>query len=510
MNDFAKEGLDARTLAERIVNGELSCADITGQVLNTIAQVNPAINAIASLDENLAWRLAEQGDDKLASLDSRGRAGLLKKQPFFGVPSLLKDLATADPALPSTMGSAYFGNVSFSADADLTARYKRAGFHLIGRTTSSELGLSPTTESPSYGKPTRNPWSLDHSAGGSSGGAGAAVASAMVPIAHGGDGGGSIRIPASCCGLVGLKTSRGMTPFGPNRGESWGGMVSEHMLTVSVQDCALALDVSAGASVGAPYVAPQFKRTFVEAANTARSGARPAGLRIGVLVPETGPILDDDVRRGYTFFGEQLEQLGHELVPVEMPFSPHDVMTHVVPIIAMNAWTTIEAYSKHRDGAADFSRLQKTVQSMVAYAQRMTASQYIAHVTGIHGLGRRFADFMRISRLDLLAVPTLAKTPARIGRFAMDWDDYEEYRFGEDSLLSYSPFCPLANATGCPAISLPVLSSEQGLPVGMQLVAEMGNDDLLIETAAWYERENPWQRYAALPLEVTASASLDP
>ena len=495
MTDFLKEGLDARELAEQITNGALSCTDVTGQVLRNIAASNPDINAVCSYDEDLAWRLAEQGDRTLSSLNAAGRADLLAKQPFFGVPSLLKDLATADTNLPSTMGSAYFGTVSFAADGDLTSRYKQAGFHLIGRTTSAELGLSPTTESPSYGAPTRNPWHRESSAGGSSGGAGAAVAAGMVPIAHGGDGGGSIRIPASCCGLVGLKTSRGMTAFGPARGESWGGMVSEHMLTVSVRDCALALDVSAGPSLGAPSAAPHFERSFAQVADAARRGEARRTLRIGVLVPESAPVLDDDVRRGYALFQEQLTQLGYECVPVSLPFSPRDVMTHVVPIIAMNALTSIDAYAKaHSD--ADIGKLQKTVRSMLEYARGMSASRYIGHVTGIHVLGRQFADFMAQTGIDLLATPTLAEAPAQIGRFAMDWDDYEEYRFGEQSLLPYSPFCPLANATGCPAISLPAAQSSQGVPIGMQLVAPYGRDDWLIDVSARYEKEYPWQRYA--------------
>jgi len=496
--NFALESLDASALAEKIANGELTCADLTNQVLDNIRQKNPQINAVCSYDEELAGRLAEQGDKTLASLSAADRARLFERQPFFGVPSLLKDLATADPNLPSTMGSAYFGKVSFAADGDLVARYKQAGFHLIGRSTSAELGLSPTTESPSYGEPTRNPWSLNHSAGGSSGGAGAAVAAGMVPIAHGGDGGGSIRIPASCCGLVGLKTSRGMTPFGPARGESWGGMVSEHMLTVSVRDCARTLDIAAGASPGAPYPAPHFDRAFADIAASAQRGERTRQLRIGLMIPETSPELDDEVRRGYALFGRQLQELGHQVVPVAMPFSPQELLSHVVPIIAMNAWAAIDAHARAKGPQANPELLQRTVQSMVQYAQSMTAAQYIGHVNGIHALGRRFADFMRTQLIDSLALPTLAQIPARIGRFAMDWDDYEHYRFGEDSLLAYSPFCPIANATGCPAVSLPVTRSEQGLPIGMQLVAPLGRDDLLIEIAAAYEREYPWDRYSPL------------
>jgi len=490
MTDFSQTGADARALAERIVAGDLTCAQLTDQVLANIAARNPTINAVCSLDEPLARRLAEQADATLAARDAAARAQLLAEQPFFGVPTLLKDLGTADPNLPSTMGSDFFGTVTFAADCDLVARYRRAGFHLIGRSTSAELGLSPTSEGPHYGAPTRNPWHLDSSTGGSSGGAAAAVAAGMVPIAHGGDGGGSIRIPASCCGLVGLKTSRGLTPFGPTRGESWGGMVSEHLITVSVRDCALALDASAGASPGAPYAAPQFAQPF---ASLLDAPATP--LRIGILTPEATPALDDDVARGYALFAERLAQLGHTVVPVALPFSSRDVIEHVVPLIAQNAWTAIQAHAR-ATGKTDFSPLQKTVQSMVTYAQSMTASQYLTHLNGIHVLGRRFADFLREARIDMLALPVLAEAPARLGRFAMDWDDYQAYRFADHGLQTYSPFCPLANATGCPAISLPITHSAQGAPIGMQLVAPFGRDDRLIAIAAQVERAYPWPRYA--------------
>ena len=494
MMNFAEQGLDATALAAGLVQGEYSCADLMQHVLDRIAARNPEINAVCLVDAANAAEQADGNDRLLRGLGTAERAALLQARPFFGVPSLLKDLGTADPRLPSTMGSAYFGQVRFAHEGDLTARYRQAGFSLIGRSTSSELGLSPTSEGPSYGAPTRNPWNRAHSAGGSSGGAAAAVAAGMVPIAHGGDGGGSIRIPAACCGLVGLKTSRGMTPFGPARGESWGGMVSEHMLTVSVRDCAGVLDVAAGASVGAPYAAPGFARRFADGVGDVQAGGAVAPLRIG-LVAQDGPALDEAVRGAYARFGRRLTELGHVCVEVPLPFTPREVMQHVVPVIAQNAWAAIEAHGRATGNTA-LDGLQKTVQSMVAYAQRMTASDYVRHVNGLHALGRRFADHLASTGLDLLALPVLAREPAPIGRFGLDWDDYEDYRFGDNSLLQYSPFCPLANATGCPALALPAGLSPAGLPLGMQLVAPLGHDDRLMAIGAQYEAAFPWQRYA--------------
>ncbi|PZQ03378.1 MAG: amidase [Variovorax paradoxus] len=494
MMDFAEQGLDATALAAGLVQGAYSCTALMQDVLARIAARNPDINAVCLVDADHAAEQAEGNDRLLAGLDTAARAALLQARPFFGVPSLLKDLGTADPRLPSTMGSAYFGQVRFAQEGDLTARYRQAGFSLIGRSTSSELGLSPTSEGPSYGGPTRNPWNRAHSAGGSSGGAAAAVAAGMVPIAHGGDGGGSIRIPAACCGLVGLKTSRGMTPFGPARGESWGGMVSEHMLTVSVRDCARALDVAAGASPGAPYVAPSFVRRFAEVVEQVQAAGTVAPLRIGIVVQDS-PALDDAVREAYAQFGRRLAQLGHVCVEVPMPVAPREVMQHVVPVIAQNAWAAIEAHGRACGNSA-LDGLQKTVQSLVRYAQRMSASDYVRHINGLHALGRRFADYLAATGIDLLALPVLAREPAPIGRFGLDWDDYEDYRFGDDSLLQYSPFCPLANATGCPALALPAGLSPRRLPLGMQLVAPLGHDDRLIAVGAQYEAAFPWQRYA--------------
>lgn len=285
-----------------------------------------------------------------------------------------------------------------------------------------------------------------------------------------------------------------MTPFGPARGESWGGMVSEHMLTVSLRDCAGVLDVAAGASPGAPYAAPAFARRFADVVRDVQAGAAVAPLRIGI-VAQDGPALDAAVRDAYARFGRQLAALGHDCVAVPFPFAPREVMQHVVPVIAQNAWAAIEAHGR-ATGTTALDGLQKTVQSMVRYAQRMTASDYVRHVNGLHALGRRFADYLAATGIDLLALPVLAREPAPIGRFGLDWDDYEDYRFGEDSLLQYSPFCPLANATGCLALALPAGLSPNGLPLGMQLVAPLGQDDRLLAVGAQYEAAHPWQRYA--------------
>lgn len=495
MIDRVLQTVDANELAQCIINGDFSATSLMQRTLERIQERNPTINAVSSVNEEYALAQANESDRFLATLGSSQRKELAADRPFFGVPSLLKDLGTAEKNLPSTMGSSFFGEVKFDLDGDLVQRYRRAGVSFIGRTTSSELGLSPTSEGPNYGTPTRNPWNPEHSAGGSSGGAAAALAAGMVTITHGGDGGGSIRIPSACCGVVGLKTSRGLTAFGPSKGESWGGMVSEHMLTVSVRDCAIAMDVAAGASAGAPYTGPRFEKRFVDICADAKS--QPPRFRIGYVPRDKLPAISDEVARQYQRFIEKLSDLGFALCPVELPFSTDQVLRHVVPIIALNAWNAISQHLANTPGAS-LEKLQPTVQSMVEYAKKISAVEYIGHVNGIHSLGYGFNRFMTgDTHIDALALPVLAEEPARLGRFALDWEDYEQYRFGENSLFDYSPFCPLANATGTPAIALPTGTAPgSGLPIGMQLMSTHGRDDTLMMIASAFEKHHPWQRYA--------------
>lgn len=503
---------DAIDLSTRILRGELTASQALDDALARVHALNPTIGAVASVAEEAGRADAQAHDRTLSGLDAQARAALATTQPFFGVPSLLKDLGTAARGVSSSMGSQLFGRIDWDHDCELVARYKRAGLVFFGRSTSSELGLSPTTESPSYGEPTRNPWNTAHSAGGSSGGAGAAVASGMVPLAHGGDGGGSIRIPASCCGVLGLKPSRGMMPLGPYRGEGWGGMTVDHVLTTSVRDSAAALDATAGADPGAPYAAPARPASYlalVQAASRSPDGG--PRLRIALLPHgSVSAVRDADVAAALARIASALQSLGHRVDEGEPAVTARETLENMLPVIACNAALSIARFVARRGTGLKEGELQPTVQSMVAYARSIDGVAYAGHVDTMHTITRRVARFFDGTQdggapFDLILSPVLSEAPARIGRFAMHWEDYLDYRLGDTGLIGYSPYAPLANLTGCPAISIPFGLSTDGLPIGMQLMAPQGGEAVLLQVAAQLEAVHPWPRYAPVTAGVAAA-----
>ena len=476
---------DATALAQAIVRSDCSAVQALERTLADVAAFDPLLNATCWLDADLGRREAAALDaERAACRDDTERAALLQRRPFFGVPLLLKDVgpATAHVGLPSRMGSRLFPQGStWPVDGTLTQRYRAAGFIMFGRSTSPEMGMSATTEAVAYGGPTRNPWNRAHSSGGSSGGAAAATASGMVTIAHANDGAGSIRIPASACGLIGLKPSRGLMPQGPLSGEGWGGLTTDHVLTRSVRDCASALDASAGADPGAPYAAPVLPPSCLAALADA-----PRGLRIGVLDTfYEGDPVHAEVAAAVNAFGDQLQRLGHAVERATLDFSTHDVVFPVMQGVATGTALFFQQLAQARGRAVQPDEVEPVVWSAWQTASRYAATDYLAAVNTFHRLGRRMADFHQ--RFDLLLTPTLAEPPARLGRFAMSNPDFIDYRLGPQGLWRYTPFCPLANATGAPAVSLPVARSSAGLPIGAMLQAPHGQDALLLRVAAQWE-----------------------
>ncbi|MEK9775694.1 MAG: amidase, partial [Quisquiliibacterium sp.] len=275
---------DATELAELIARGELSAAQALEDSLQRAAQLNPLINALCLQRPEQARQLAAGIDELLVHARRTPGAidSLRRVRPFLGVPTVLKDTGTAALGLPSMQGSRLFGEIQWPFDSELVRRYRHAGLVPFARTTSPELAISPSTEALAYGGPTRNPWNLEASPGGSSGGAAAALAARIVRIAHGTDGAGSIRIPAACCAVVGLKPTRGLVPMGPLAGEGWGGLLVEHMLTLSVRDCAAALDASAGTDIGAPYSAPPYAQAL-PGVQRVLAGGKPKLMRVAVM-----------------------------------------------------------------------------------------------------------------------------------------------------------------------------------------------------------------------------------
>jgi len=474
--------LDATALGADIAQGVTTALAAMQQAVDRVAARNPSINAACGMQPETGLRLAQALDDELAALTPDQRVAQLQSRPFLGVPTLLKDLGTAALGLPSAMGSVLYGHVDWNVDAEIVKRYRRAGLIPFGRTTSAELGLSPTTESPAYGRPTQNPWKAG----------------------HGSDGGGSIRIPASCCGVLGLKPSRGLMPLGPLKGEGWGGLATEHMMTLSVRDCAASLDISAGADVGAPYAAPAIPAESYRAV-VARVSADPHAAtrrRIafinttyegGAIEPEVAAAVDEAAR---LFAG-----LGHELVPAAPPVGSEEVLSPMLPLIASAAANAIDTFVAARGRRLAADELQPTTLGAREYARAISGAQYVACVDTCHEITRRIGRFLHrdgTQGYDLFLSPVLAQPPAPIGRYAMDNADYLAYRLGKKGVIGYSPFAPLANLTGMPAISIPFAVSSDGLPIGIQVMGPLGSEALLLELAAQVEALRPWALVAPM------------
>ncbi len=476
---------DATALTAHILAGHCSAVQALQRTLADVAAIDPQLNAVCRLEPELGLQQAAALDAERAACRSDDeRAALARSRPFFGVPLLFKDVgpATAHRGLPSRSGSRLFPDgAPWSVDGALTQRYLAAGFVPFGRSTSPEMGMSATTEAVAYGGPTRNPWNRAHSSGGSSGGAAAATASGMVTIAHANDGAGSIRIPASACGLVGLKPSRGLMPQGPLVGEGWGGLTTDHVLSRSVRDCARALDCTAGSDAGAPYASPVLPASCLAALADA-----PRGLRIGLVNQfYEGDPVHPEVAAVVQAFAEQLQRLGHHVETATLDFTTHDVVQPVMQGVATGTALFLDELARSRGRPITPDEVEPVVWSAYQTASRVKATDYLAAVNTFHRLGRRMAAFHQ--RFELLLTPTLAEPPALLGRFTMDNPDFIDYRLGPKGLWRYTPFCPLANATGAPAISLPVGRSASGLPIGAMLAAEHGQDALLLRVAAQWE-----------------------
>lgn len=495
---------DGLGLARRVVAGEFSATALLEASLARIARLDGVIGAVCWLAEAPARAAASAIDAELASLAGDVRAGerLLAQRPFLGVPLLLKDLGTAARDLPSRMGSRLYGEatggpVQWAVDSTLVARYRAAGCVPFGRSTTPELGISASTEAVAYGRPTVNPHDRSRSAGGSSGGAGAATASRMVALAHGSDGAGSIRIPASCCGLVGYKPSRALMPTGPLFGEAWGGMATEHALTHSVRDSAMMLAVSAGDDLGATYGSPGFDRAALR-----RMALEPAAvpgasrrLTIGVVRGGSGfadAVVHPQIVAGLDRVADALHAAGHRVERFDWPMPAHEIVSAVIRTMAVWSAASIDRFCRGHGldpAALPDGWLEPSTIGAWRLGRATSSGGYVDLLGEVNRLARLVA--VRTADFDVVLMPTLAEPPATLGRFRMNNPDYVDYRLGEHGLIHYSPFTPLANLTGQPAVSLP-LAQADGLPAGLQLVGRVGDDAGLFALAFELEARMPW------------------
>ncbi len=470
---------DATALAGLVAKGDVSADELLDAALAAVAARNPAINAVVLIQEDVARAAIKAG---------------LPRGPFRGVPFLIKDLGCEAVDFPSHNGSRLLRDTTYARDSAIYSRIRATGVVTFGRTTSPEGGIGAATESAVYGGPTRNPWHLDHTSGGSSGGAGAAVAAGIVAMAHGSDGGGSVRIPASSCGLFGFKPTRARLPDGPYAGEGWAGMAVDGFLTRSVRDTAIMLDACMGADLGAPYHAPPLARSHADAISRP-----PRRLRVALCdTTLTGDAIHPDVRDGVLATARLLEGLGHH-VNLARPAADVPMMMRAwTDIVAVGTALGIAAATGGRAPTAD--EVEGVGRGAFAYAATLAPTRYLQAVGEIHRFGRQMAGFFAPETgqgYDILLSATLAELPAKVGRFAHETDDYMAYRMGPDGIFAYSPFCAIFNASGQPTASVPLAMSQNGLPIGIHLAAAFGDDETLIALCAELEQAAPWARRRA-------------
>ena len=469
------QGYDATGLAALVTSGDVSPTELLDAALDEAARWAPALNCLCHEDADLARQMIAAG---------------LPDGPLKGVPFLIKDIGCETPDFPVTNGSrATTPGKRWEAHCATYLRLRAAGLVPFARTTCPEGGIGVVTEAAAYGGPTRNPWDLTRSPGGSSGGAGAAVAAGIVPAAHGSDGGGSIRIPAAHCGLVGMKPSRARIPDGPYAGEGWAGMAMEGVLTRTVRDQALLLDILSGPDLGAPYFPPPMAGSYLAA--TARD---PGPLRIALCTTTfTGTPIDPVCRAGVEHTAHLLESMGHH-VEESRPAASYQAM--------FDAWTVIvacgtEAWVRAAEavrGPGTRDRLEPVARGACAYARTLSGADYLDAVNTIHAVGRELAAFFEDGP-DILLSATLAEPAPKIGRFAHsrpEFSDFLTYRTGPGGVFDHSPFAAVFNASGQPAISLPLHWTGDGLPIGVHLAAAMGDDERLMSLSARLEEAAPW------------------
>jgi len=478
---------DATGLAELVAAREVTAQELVDVALDRIDQLNPDLNAVVV-----------RRDEKVRAEAIDHPAG-----PFSGVPFLVKDMDGVLANEPNTSSSRSLVAWRPDFDSELFRRFKESGLLIIGKTNAPEFGIMGITESELRG-PARNPWSLDHTPGGSSGGSAASVAARIVPMAHGGDGGGSIRIPASACGIFGLKPTRGRQPLGPMTGEGWGGLVAPGVLSRTVRDTATALDITHGSDPGAPYAEPPAPDSFLAA-----SQRDPGKLRIGfstkaMLGPDTGP----DCVAAVLDAVELLESLGHELIEVDLPLDREKLamayLTIVSACVASDVLNTATLTGKKP--RPDMFELPTWFLRQVG--DTLSARELEQARETSHYLGRDIAHLYGELELDVHLSSTMAFPPVKIGELDLSTAE----RAGLSALrrastgsvlrtvlrqlagnsLDKTPNTQVFNMTGQPAMNVPLSWNDQDLPIGVQFAGRFGDEATLLALASQLEQARPW------------------
>lgn len=488
------EDLDALALAALVRRKEVSPRELVDEAISRIERFDGRVNAIVWKSFERARRHAE-----------RGAPGASTDSPFFGVPFLLKDLMAQDEGEPSSYSTRLLDSWRAPYDSELVARYKRAGLIVLGRTNTPEFGIYGVTE-PALRGPTRNPWNLARTPGGSSGGSSAAVAARYVPMAHGGDGGGSIRIPAAHTGLVGLKPTRARNPSGPYAGERWAGFVAEHALTRSVRDCAALLDATHGGDLGAPYDVLPPARPYLDEVIV---GAAGKGRRLTIAVsvePLFGSSIHPDNTAAVVAAARLAEGLGHRVVEARPAFDKEPLIKAYFTVIAASTNLAVRTASEYAGKAPNSRDFEPSTWLLKVIGDKLTAGEYTHALATIQLAHRRVAPFFE--HHDVFLTPTTAAPPVEVGAFALDPLQraliaglsaaparpllMKALDVLGKSAMDATPNTMLFNMTGQPAMSLPLHINAAGLPIGTQWVGRFGDESTLFALAAELEVASPW------------------
>ena len=470
MGTFAEyERFDATALAELVRKGEVHPSELVDAAIARIERWNPQINAVVT-------PLFEQAP--AAAKES------LPEGVFGGVPFLVKDLGAGGSlgGVRMTMGTAFMSRFVPDHDSELVKRLKRAGLIILGKTNTPELGILPTTE-PRFLGACRNPWDLNRTTGGSSGGSAAAVAAGFAPLAHANDGGGSIRIPASCCGLFGLKPTRARNPLGPDFGDIFSGLVADHAVTRSVRDSAALLDATSGPDLGDPYWAPPPERPFLQ-----EVGQNPGKLRIAFTAKAAGGAsIHADCTKAVHDAAALCASLGHEVEEAALDLPEQMISQSFMVLWSAGCASIIDGLSFVTGKAPNPEEFEPLTWTLYSIGKKHDASAYLLALTLLQRFSREVARFFL--RYDLLLTPTLSEPPLPLGAFDTPPDNpLHGLRVAE----KFVPFTPICNITGQPAMSVPLYWNAEGLPIGVHFVGRFGDEATLFRLAAQLEEACPW------------------
>ncbi|MDB5505187.1 MAG: putative 6-aminohexanoate-cyclic-dimer hydrolase [Tardiphaga sp.] len=457
---------DALGLAELVRSKQVSPRELLDEAVARTERVSPDINAVVVRHEDYAQRQIDNG---------------LPDAPFTGVPFLLKDLDLIE-GTRTTFGASLYKDYVADHTGTLARRFLDAGLTIFGKSASPEFGLMPTTEGRLHG-PTRNPWNPAHSSGGSSGGAAAAVAARILPVAHASDGGGSIRIPASACGVFGLKPTRARTPCGPDKGEGWGGFSCGHVVSISVRDSAAMLDAIHGPEPTSPYMAPVPERAFLD-----EVGREPGRLRI-FFTDKTpyGEAIDPEIAAAVRDVAKLLEGLGHH-VEERAPVLAADPALVIAAVVSANTAATVHLAAQKFGRAMTSDDFEKLTLGSAHNARKASAMDYVVALQNAFLISRSLTEFF--TGCDIFLSPTLCQPPVKIGAIDTMSDTLGEI---PPLLRRYMPGTSLANMSGQPSMSVPLAWSGNGLPLGMMFTARFGDEATLLRLAAQLEIARPWK-----------------